>query len=121
MASLVFLQQIISGFVTANNATNSTAADAGPGAPQATPTPMTMPSDLSSLIALLFSFSALRDWLKLIIIGGFFETCRRFGFYLYYKLIDSFWITAYLDENDSSYGTSSKCFLYSTYLIHFVM
>jgi hypothetical protein len=66
--------------------------------------PGASPTDISSLITLLFSFSALRDWLKLFVIGGFFETCRRFAFAFYYKFINSFFITAHFDEDDSSYG-----------------
>lgn len=63
-----------------------------------------VPADLSSLITLLFSFSALRDWLKIFVIGGFFETCRRFIFSFYYKFIGSFFITAHFKEDDSSFG-----------------
>ncbi|KAJ7091466.1 P-loop containing nucleoside triphosphate hydrolase protein, partial [Mycena belliarum] len=59
--------------------------------------------DFSSLVALLFSFGALRDWIKLIVFGGVLETLRRFFFSLYYKVISSVWITAHFDENDSSY------------------
>ncbi|KAJ6581642.1 P-loop containing nucleoside triphosphate hydrolase protein [Mycena capillaripes] len=60
-------------------------------------------TDFSSLLTLLFSFGALRDWFKLIIFGGVLETLRRVAFSLYYKIIASFWITAHFDEDDSSY------------------
>jgi chaperone BCS1 len=66
-------------------------------------TPLALPSDLSSLIGLLFSFTALRDWLKLIVIGSFLETCRRFVFSLWRTVIDSCFITAQFKEDDSSY------------------
>ena len=62
------------------------------------------PLNLGSLLSLLLSLSALRDWLKVIVIGGFLETCRRFIFGSYHKLIDSFFITANFQEDDSSYG-----------------
>jgi mitochondrial chaperone BCS1 len=88
------VQQALSGlpFSTGN------AATAAPTAP------LTMPTDLSSLIALLFSLSALREWLKLMVIGGVFESCRRLFSYSWGKFIDSFWITAQFHEDDSSYG-----------------
>ncbi|KAJ7066519.1 P-loop containing nucleoside triphosphate hydrolase protein [Mycena amicta] len=60
-------------------------------------------TDLSSLVALLFSFRALTDWLKLIVFGGVLETLRRFAFSWYYKIVASFWITASFHEDDSSY------------------
>jgi chaperone BCS1 len=63
-----------------------------------------MPQDLSSFIALLFSFSALRDWLKLIVIGGFFETCRRLVVSAYRKVVDAFFISASFDQGDASYS-----------------
>jgi mitochondrial chaperone BCS1 len=89
-------QQVLSGLpFLARNATTAAAT---------TPAPLTMPTDLSSLIALLFSFSALRDWLKLVLIGGVFETCRRLFYYSWNKVVDSFWITAQFHEDDASYG-----------------
>lgn len=63
-----------------------------------------IPSEISSFISLLFSYSALRDWLKLIIIGGFFETCRRLVFSTYGKVVDSFFISASFDQGDASYS-----------------
>lgn len=60
---------------------------------------------LGSLLSLLLSLSALRDWLKLIVIGGFLETGRRFLFASYQKFIDSFFITANFQQDDSCYGT----------------
>lgn len=72
--------------------------------PATTPAPLAMPTDLSSLIALLFSFSALREWLKLMVIGGVFESCRRLFSYSWSKVVDSFWITAQFNEDDSSFG-----------------
>ncbi|ESK85466.1 mitochondrial chaperone bcs1 [Moniliophthora roreri MCA 2997] len=60
-------------------------------------------NDISALISFLFSFTALRDWVKLIVIGGFFETCRRFIFTMYSKAISSFWMYANFEQDDPSY------------------
>jgi chaperone BCS1 len=97
MSSLV--QQVLSGLGALPS------ADSPPIASNATaPSATNIPSDVSSLIAMLFSFSALRDWFKLIVIGGFIETCRRFIFYAWRTALNAFWITAHFDENDSTYG-----------------
>ncbi|KAJ7224142.1 P-loop containing nucleoside triphosphate hydrolase protein [Mycena pura] len=61
-------------------------------------------TDFSSLVALLFSFGALADWLKLIVFGGALETMRRIIFSLWYKIVASFWITAQFHEDDISYS-----------------
>ncbi|KAJ8082543.1 hypothetical protein PM082_008398 [Marasmius tenuissimus] len=60
-------------------------------------------NSISSIIGFLFTFSALRDWLKLIVIGGFLETCRRFVFSVYSKFMNSFWINAYFEDDDVVY------------------
>lgn len=65
-----------------------------------------VPKDLTTFIGLLFSFSALRDWLKLILIGGFFETCRRLVSSTYSKVVDSFFIRASFEQGDASYSMS---------------
>ncbi len=80
---------------TASVAQNATAASSAP---------LASPLNLSTLISLLLSFSALRDWLKLIVIGGVIETCRRTCLRLWSSFIESFWITASFDENDPSYS-----------------
>ncbi|KAK0475917.1 hypothetical protein IW261DRAFT_1340124 [Armillaria novae-zelandiae] len=97
-----YLQQILGGLAPLLNSTvvevtNTTSL------PQATVAPLAIPADLPSLISLLFSFSALRDWLKLIVLGGFVETCRRVIFTQYTKFVDAFHITATFDEDDASY------------------
>lgn len=63
------------------------------------------PTDILSLVTFLLSFSALGDWVKLIVLGGVLETCRRLAFHFYYKVYNSFFITATFEEDDSSYGT----------------
>lgn len=63
-----------------------------------------LPADLSSLFTLLFSFGGVSDWLKLFVIGGVLETCRRAVFGTWRSLINQFYITAEFDEDDDSYG-----------------
>ncbi|KAH9946492.1 P-loop containing nucleoside triphosphate hydrolase protein [Amylocystis lapponica] len=65
--------------------------------------PSTVPSDLFSMLSMLLSLSALRDWLKLLLVGGVIETCRRFFFGSWESLVSSFWITVTFDEEDDSY------------------
>ncbi|KAG5636482.1 hypothetical protein H0H81_007878 [Sphagnurus paluster] len=38
--------------------------------------PLAFPTNISSFIAFLYSFSALRDWVKLIVVGGLFEVAK---------------------------------------------
>ncbi|KIK49674.1 hypothetical protein GYMLUDRAFT_253714 [Collybiopsis luxurians FD-317 M1] len=57
-----------------------------------------------AIISLLFASSALRDWLKLIVIGGFFETCRRLATTSYSELLSSFRLEALFDDDDPTYG-----------------
>ncbi|KAH7921236.1 P-loop containing nucleoside triphosphate hydrolase protein [Leucogyrophana mollusca] len=47
--------------------------------------------------------SALRDWAKLLVLGSFFETCRRLLSSLWSWAIDSFFVTAHFEEDDTSY------------------
>ena len=61
-------------------------------------------SGLSALLPVLVSFPALYDWLKVIMIGGVLETCRRFASSLYHKAVSSFFITAYFEDDDDSWG-----------------
>ncbi|KAJ7117851.1 P-loop containing nucleoside triphosphate hydrolase protein [Mycena epipterygia] len=85
------------------NSGNSTSGAGGDNSTLAASNGLASVTDFSSLVTLLFSLGALRDWLKLIIFGGVLETLRRMAFSLYYRIIASFWITAHFDENDSSY------------------
>jgi chaperone BCS1 len=104
-APLMFAQQIFSAFsegaVTAScsNATavNATATGLRLGS-------QAMPTDVTSLLSFLLSFSALSNWLKLVAFGSLLETFRRFGFYLYYKISDSFFVTAHFEDGDTCYG-----------------
>ncbi|KAF9814843.1 hypothetical protein IEO21_04895 [Rhodonia placenta] len=63
-----------------------------------------MPADLPSLINMALSFSALREWLKLILFGGVIEYFRRCAFGIWDRIMDSIWITVTFDEDDTSYS-----------------
>ncbi|KZV96772.1 P-loop containing nucleoside triphosphate hydrolase protein [Exidia glandulosa HHB12029] len=63
----------------------------------------TLPTSFSDVFALLMTFHALRDWLKLIVLGGALETCRRLVFGTWAAFISSFFLTAHFEENDTSY------------------
>ncbi|KAF9038499.1 P-loop containing nucleoside triphosphate hydrolase protein [Panaeolus papilionaceus] len=107
-APLMIAQQFFSAFVgprqnelfqcinaTVSNSTTVPAANLGATA---------FPTDITSLISLFASFSALREWLKIIVFGGILETLRRLAFHFYYKTYNSFFITARFDEEDTSYN-----------------
>lgn len=54
-------------------------------------------SGLGTLITLLMSFSGLRDWLKLIVLGGALETLRRSVSSVWEWVLGSFFLTIHLD------------------------
>lgn len=70
--------------------------------------PMKMPTDFSSLVAFIYSFSSLHDYAKLIVLGGAFETLRRLYAASYKSLMDRFFITATFESDDISYGEHSS-------------
>lgn len=82
--------------IASNATTNATTS--------ATPTANPMPSDLGSLITFVLSLGALRDWMKIFIIGGLVESARRFVTYLYYALLESFLLTVEIDGDDQAYS-----------------
>lgn len=102
-AYMPLVQQFLAGFATPNAAASANVSATATTA-TATATPMAMPTDLSSLLTLLLSFSALRDWAKLAILGGLIEMLRRFVFGGYYNLVNAFFITATFEDQDASYG-----------------
>ena len=57
-----------------------------------------------TLATILLSFTGLQDWLKLFLIGGVFETCRRLAFQAWHDVVDWCWITVDFEEGDDSYG-----------------
>jgi len=103
----IIFQQIFSSSIVDSHALNATIDPGLALSNHTTDAKLAMtgvPQNLSSFIALLFSFSAMRDWLKLIVIGGFFETCRRLVFATYGKIVNSFFICASFDQGDASYN-----------------
>src|SRR5712671_2675830 len=70
----------------------------------ASATPIVMPTGIPSLLTFIYSFSALRDYLKLFVLGGALETLRRLYTTSYDNLMDWFFITATFDSEDLSFG-----------------
>ena len=61
---------------------------------------------IATLATILLSFTGLQDWIKLFLIGGIFETCRRVVLQAWHNIVDSFWITVDFEDGDDSYGES---------------
>ncbi|OBZ73585.1 putative mitochondrial chaperone BCS1-B [Grifola frondosa] len=98
------LQSVLSAVGSSNSANMSSSAATNA---TATPGPASVtnsPSDLSSLVTMLLSFSAIRDWLKLLVLGSVLETCRRIIFGSWDSIVGTFWITAAFDGNDECYN-----------------
>ncbi|KAL4243022.1 AAA ATPase family protein [Abortiporus biennis] len=104
MDALNIVQEVFTVFsnhiLTANNSVSNSDPSINGTISLSSPTPV---STLPQLIAMLVSFSALREWLKLIFIGGAIETLRRSIFRLWDATIESLWITASFDQDDSSF------------------
>ncbi|CAE6351983.1 unnamed protein product [Rhizoctonia solani] len=60
-------------------------------------------TSLSSLFTILLSFSGLRDWLKLFVLGGALEALRRIASSSWGWTVGSFFITVHLDNDDVAY------------------
>jgi len=58
----------------------------------------------TTLAAVLPPFAGFQRWLKLFLVGGIFETCRRVTFHAWDNILDSFWITVDLEEGNRSHG-----------------
>ena len=67
-------------------------------------TPLKLPTDFSSLVTFLYSFSALHDYLKIIVLGGALEALRRLSSASYASLVDWFVLTATFESDDLSFG-----------------
>ena len=66
--------------------------------------PLRMPADFSSLLTLIYSISVLRDYFKLIVLGGALETLRRLYMASYSGLLDRFFITATFESEDIAFS-----------------
>jgi chaperone BCS1 len=67
-------------------------------------TPLKLPTDFSSLVTFIYSFSALHDYLKIIVLGGALETLRRLSSASYSGIVDYFFLTATFESDDLSFG-----------------
>ncbi|GJE98557.1 P-loop containing nucleoside triphosphate hydrolase protein [Phanerochaete sordida] len=103
MDPLTLLQSALTGLVLAPQL-NSTLPDvAQNGTASHAAAAVASPLSVPNLMSFLLSFSALREWLKLLVIGGLIETCRRLCMQSWTAFIESFWITACFEERDVSY------------------
>ncbi|KAL1735453.1 P-loop containing nucleoside triphosphate hydrolase protein [Schizophyllum commune] len=85
----------------------SVAQDSSRGSSVSRSTRTSLPGSLLSvsgtLVSSLASCAALRDWLKLFILGGTIETCRRTLFWLYRQAVNAVMITATFEQDDDCY------------------
>lgn len=58
------------------------------------------------LLVTLLSMSAVRDWMKLLLIGAFLETCRRLIAKSWESIQDYFWLTATFEMHEDPAGES---------------
>lgn len=56
------------------------------------------------LVMALLSMSAVRDWMKLLLIGAFLETCRRLITKSWESIQDFFWLTATFEMHEDPAG-----------------
>ena len=88
----------------AANATLTASGDM-PSATQGAPA-TGLPTVLAPLLALIMWLPALPDWLKLLVVGGVVEACRRTLFVLYRRAASAFVITVTLDDDSECYSES---------------
>jgi hypothetical protein len=62
------------------------------------------PTDISSLITFALSLGALRDWIKIFLLGGLLESARRFFTYLYSALWEAFLLTVEIGDEDQAHA-----------------
>ncbi|KAI9440622.1 P-loop containing nucleoside triphosphate hydrolase protein, partial [Lactarius indigo] len=108
MSSLIQLTTIVQPLLTLlNNTVEATQDNTFTNATQnatVSDTPLRMPTDFSSLLAFIYSISALRDYLKLIVLGGALETLRRLYSNSYSNLVDRFFLTATFESDDMAFS-----------------
>ena len=90
--------------MTTTSVQNNTLMNATTQNATATATPVKMPTDFSSLLAFIYSFSVLQDYIKLVVLGGAFETLRRLYSASYKGLTDRFFVSATFESDDISFG-----------------
>ena len=52
------------------------------------------------IVSRLLTVPAVHDWLKLLLVGGILEVCRRLLWRSWESIMNFFWITVTLDEGD---------------------
>ena len=67
-----------------------------------------------SLAGLSPPFTKLQRWLKLLLIGGVFEACRRVTLQAWDSVVTSLWTTIDFEEQDDTYGEYFPATLTST-------
>ncbi|PIL24720.1 transporter [Ganoderma sinense ZZ0214-1] len=55
--------------------------------------------NLPQLIVSIFSMAAFWDWMKLLLLGAFLESCRRRSAEVWAKLVDCMWVTGEFQSN----------------------
>ena len=88
-------------------APNDAYTNATEGSTASTPSKLLMPTrtDFASMITSISSFSALREYVKLIALGGAFETLRRLYSASYSSLVHRFFVRATFESEDEPYRT----------------
>ena len=66
--------------------------------------PSKLSTEFSSLVTFISSFSALHDYLKIVVLGSALETLRRLSSASYSRLVDCFFVTARFESDDLSFG-----------------
>lgn len=113
-APMLLFQSLLSAFTSGSNKPpppsqtphNASTSTMDTGVPVIT-TPTLAPANLYTLITSLVSVSAMGDWFRLLLLGGFFEFCRRVVMKLFQVTYDIFFITVDIAENDPCYSVSS--------------
>ena len=66
--------------------------------------PVDTSMSLPQLIVAIFSMAALWDWMKLLLIGAFLESCRRGSAEAWAKLVDCVWVTGEFQSDGEAAG-----------------
>lgn len=66
--------------------------------------PASMPRDFAAVITLLLSFGALRDYVKILVLGSLLETARRLATSAYDFILGSFVYTFHFEGHEIPYG-----------------
>ncbi|EPT04413.1 hypothetical protein FOMPIDRAFT_1157609 [Fomitopsis schrenkii] len=61
-----------------------------------------VPHEIYSLVTSFLSISAISDWIKLFVVGGALETCRRFLFSWWDGFLETFWLIATIDAGEDA-------------------